>query len=90
MKESRKIAEGLALLETVIFLDSEGAQRPLISFSFVLALRSAVRLEPSSQKSQCLSAFSPFESCFSFLFDPSFFEVSEVLSFLFLPVTRAF
>ena len=32
MKESRKIAEGLAPLETVIFLDSEGMQCPSIAF----------------------------------------------------------
>ncbi len=32
VKESRKIAEGLALLETVIFLDSEGMQCPSMLF----------------------------------------------------------
>lgn len=43
MKESRKIAEGLAPLETVIFLDSEGAQRPSIfsAFCFRAAISSA-------------------------------------------------
>ena len=35
MKESRKIAEGLALLETVIFLDSEGMQCPSTAFRYI-------------------------------------------------------
>ena len=38
MKESRKIAEGLAPLETVIFLESEGMQCPLVCLLLLLAI----------------------------------------------------